>query len=198
MMAAEQLVEKLELLSHTNEEEFLLNCKQYYKDNLPQAVDRVTFSSEHIPGLYDFINNTPIVTAPANRIKKRPEMSLKRLSELTGYPEVVSRSAFIFDTLICDEKTTIPFCVISSKMIHNGNNPTKPYQNMLVLHDIFDSYIELIATAKELLEEANNTRFILFNYPGQSHTIYQEEQFLNPTHLTTIIDKLLYRLSSNP
>ena len=83
-------------------------------------------------------------------------------------------------------------------MIHNGNNPSQPYQNIIVLHDIFDSYIEFIATAKEILEDCRNTRFILFNYPGQSHTIYQEEKLLRPTHLTTIIDKLLYRLSSEP
>jgi hypothetical protein len=78
-------------------------------------------------------------------------MTMKRLSELTDFPEIVSRSAFIFDTLICDEKTTIPFCVISSKMIHNNNIPNKPYKNIFIVNDIFDSFIEHISMAKELL-----------------------------------------------
>lgn len=57
-------------------------------------------------------------------------------------------------------------------MIHNNNQVGKPYQNVFIVNDIFDSYIEYISMAKELLEEAKNTRIILFNYPGQSHTIY--------------------------
>jgi len=57
-------------------------------------------------------------------------------------------------------------------MVHNSNIPGQPYTNIFILNDIFDSYIEHIALAKEILDDAQNTRFILFNYPGQSHTIY--------------------------
>ena len=94
------------------------------------------------------MNNSPLITAPGNRIKKRPEMSLKRLSELTNYPEIVSRSTFIFDTIICDEKTTIPFCILSTSMVHHNNLPGKPYQNVFIFNDIFDSYIEFISLGK--------------------------------------------------
>jgi hypothetical protein len=48
------------------------------------------------------MSNSPIGLKIQNRIKRRPEMSLKRLSDLTGYPEIVSRSTFIFGTLIVD------------------------------------------------------------------------------------------------
>lgn len=91
---------------------------------------------------------SPIGLTAGNRIKKRPEMSLKRLSELTNYPQIVSRSTFHFDTLICDEKTTIPFCVISTKMIHNNNKAGVPYKNIVLVNDIFDSYIEYISMVK--------------------------------------------------
>jgi hypothetical protein len=67
------------------------------------------------------MNITPIFLAKKYQIKKKPEMTLKRLSELTDYPEIVSKSSFLFDTLIADEKTTIPFCVITTRMI-NGRN----------------------------------------------------------------------------
>jgi hypothetical protein len=48
------------------------------------------------------MNNTPLNLPTKCKIKKRPEMTMKRLSELTDYPEIVSRSIFLFDTLICD------------------------------------------------------------------------------------------------
>jgi len=95
-------------------------------------------------------------------------MTLKRLS------------ALIFEALICDEKTTIPFCVISSEMVHSNNNPKRPYHNIFLINDIFDSFIEFIATAKELLEETSNCRIIMFNYPGQSHTIYDANSPFRP------------------
>ncbi len=87
---------------------------------------------------------------------------------------------------------------MSSKMIHNNNQSGKPYQNVIIVNDIFDSYIEYISLAKEILEEASNTRFILFNYPGQSHTIYDKQAEFKPTHFAAILDKLIYRLSSYP
>ena len=75
-------------------------------------------------------------------------MTLKRLSEHTNYPEIVSKSAFIFDTLILDETTTISFCIITSKMIGNADDKTKPFENIIIVHDIFDSFIEYIPLAK--------------------------------------------------
>jgi hypothetical protein len=38
-------------------------------------------------------------------------------------------------------------------MIHNNNKTGKPYQNIVIVNDIFDSYIEFISMAKEILEE---------------------------------------------
>jgi pimeloyl-ACP methyl ester carboxylesterase len=51
---------------------------------------------------------------------------------------------------------------------------------------------------KELLEESDNTRFILFNYNGQSHTIYDKIAEFKPSDFSAIIDKLIYRVSSYP
>ena len=51
--------------------------------------------------------------------------------------------------------------------------------------------------AKEVLEEAENTRFILFNYPGQSHTIYNKQSDFKPNDFAGMLDKLIYRLSYN-
>jgi hypothetical protein len=51
---------------------------------------------------------------------------------------------------------------------------------------------------KQLLEESANTRFILFNYNGQSHTIYDKQAEFKPTDFSAIIDKLIYRVSAYP
>ena len=76
-------------------------------------------------------------------------MSLKRLSELTDYPEIVSKSEFIFDTLIVNEQTTIPFCVLTTKIINPDNIKSGvPFENIFFVHDIFDSFIEHISVAK--------------------------------------------------
>lgn len=84
----------------------------------------------------------------------------------------MSKSAFHFDTLITDEKTTISFCVITTKMINGVNSVGVTYENIIVINDIFDCFIEYISLAKDMLENAVNKRVILFNYPGHSHTIY--------------------------
>lgn len=59
---------------------------------MPQPLDRRGYSTFYLPNLYEFMSTSPIMIHPKKRIKKRPEMSLKRLSELTDYPEIVSRS----------------------------------------------------------------------------------------------------------
>lgn len=40
-----------------------------------------------------------------------------------------------------------------------------------------------------------NKRVILFNYPGQSHTIYDSDSPFLTTDFNSLLDKLMYRLS---
>ncbi len=47
---------------------------------------------------------------------------------------------------------------------------------------------------KEGLESTVNKRIILFNYPGQSHTIYDNNKLFTLTLFYQIMDKLLFRL----
>ena len=90
--AIEQILNKFTHLPDSSREEIIYYAKKYYKDNLPQPLDRRYFSSYYSPMLYEFMSTSPIGIHPKRKIKKRPEMSLKRLSELTDYPEIVSRS----------------------------------------------------------------------------------------------------------
>ena len=92
---------------------------------------------------------SPITIHPKRRIKKRPEMSLKRLSELADYPEIVSKSEFIFDTIIVNEQTTIPFCIITTKVVNPDNlRSGQSFENIFFINDIFDCFIEHISMVK--------------------------------------------------
>lgn len=148
-VASAQLLNKLQNLPDSSREEFVFFAKKYYKDNLPQPLDRRYFSNYYHPSLYEFMSASPIGIHPKRRIKKRPEMSLKRLSELTDYPEIVSRSEFIFDTVILNEQTTIPFCVMTTKMVNPDNiRSDLPFENIFIVHDMFDCFIEYISLSK--------------------------------------------------
>lgn len=77
-------------------------------------------------------------------------MTLQKLSDMTGYPEIIMKNNFIVETLICDEKTTITYCVLTSDMF--GNEPGRqPYQNIILFHDMFDCFLEWLQTAKDIL-----------------------------------------------
>ena len=84
--AIQQIIKKLSLFPSEDRDEFIKIAKKYYKDNLPQPIDRRSYSNYFYSHIYQFMNNSSIVLNPKMRIKKRAEMSLKRLSELTEYP----------------------------------------------------------------------------------------------------------------
>lgn len=73
-------MKKLANFSNRNKDEFTYFVRKFYKDNIPQPIDRRGFSSYYHPHFYEFMSNSPIVIHPKRRIKKRPEMKLKRLS----------------------------------------------------------------------------------------------------------------------
>jgi hypothetical protein len=60
---------------------------------------------------------------------------------------------------------------------------------------MFDCFLEYLQLAKDLLESSVNKRIILFNYPGQSYTLYNENRVYDGLYACEILDKLIYRLS---
>lgn len=80
-------------------------------------------------------------------------------------------------------------------MLHNDNVSGQAYENVFLINDVFDSYIEYIALAKELLDRSANKRVVLFNYPGQSHTIYKANTPFTSAQFNSVLEKLMFRLS---
>ena len=121
-------------------------------------------------------------------------MTLQKIGELSGCPEIVMRNNFIVNTLICDEKTTITYCILTSEMFGNEVGQ-RSYENTVIVQDMFDCFLEYLQLAKDLLENSINKRIILFNYPGQSYTTYNENVVYDGLYLCEVIHKLLFRLS---
>jgi hypothetical protein len=57
-------------------------------------------------------------------------------------------------------------------MINGTNSVGITYENIIIVNDIFDCFIEYISLVKDFLDDSVNKRVILFNFPGQSHSIY--------------------------
>ena len=52
------------------------------------------------------------------------------------------------------EQTTIPFCIMTTKVVNPDNiKPDIGYENIFIVNDLFDSFIEHISMVKEILEE---------------------------------------------
>ena len=75
-----QILKKFKTIEGIQKEELILELKKFYKKNIPQLIDRRGYSTFYIPSLYEFMSNSPILIHPRRKIKKKPEMSLKRLS----------------------------------------------------------------------------------------------------------------------
>eukprot|EP01017_Pseudomicrothorax_dubius_P050476 TRINITY_DN9573_c0_g1_i1.p2 TRINITY_DN9573_c0_g1~~TRINITY_DN9573_c0_g1_i1.p2 ORF type:complete len:280 (+),score=57.19 TRINITY_DN9573_c0_g1_i1:628-1467(+) len=69
---------------------------------------------------------------------------------------------------------------------------------IFVILDIFDSFLEYIALFKSFLAAfpCANTSIVLFNYPGQSFTLYDEEaEVHNAESMAAIIDCFIFKFS---
>ena len=65
---------------------------------------------------------------------------------------MVSRSQFVFETLIVDEETTVPFCILTTKVVNPDNIVNgEPFENIIIVSDLFDSFLEYISMAKDIL-----------------------------------------------
>ena len=83
----------------------------------------------------------------------------------------------------------IPYLIIKSKL-----NNKKPKQILFILHDFFDNFMEHITFYQEISDIIKNCKIILFNYPGQLFTLYDEEKLFNNEEIAKILDELILDL----
>lgn len=60
---------------------------------------------------------------------------------------------------------------------------------------MFDSFLQYFKIIKNLASQVGNTRFILFNYLGQSHTLFEDSNQLSRILFNQVLGRLLYELT---
>ena len=128
----------------------------------------------------------------------------EKLFKLYGVPDLYTKvKIFVYD-----EFTAIPYVIINSSGKGNinpiqtkgfNNHPRPPHLHkreiVFVVHDFFHNCLEYIIFYQLLINKFMNKTFILFNYPGQAFTIYNQNQLLNNVDIAKIIDSLLFHLN---
>lgn len=91
-----------------------------------------------------------------------------------------------------DADTRVPFMVLdasrSAKVVVNGN---KPYFNLVVVHDLFDTAEKMKIFLRPMVQRYLGLQVLLWNYPGQAFTEWREEQLLNNEYHATCLNEVL-------
>jgi len=70
-------------------------------------------------------------------------------------------------------------------------------ENIIVVNDIFDNFVENIEFYKAIITRLHNKRIILFNYPGQAFTTYIHDFEYTNKYLSEVLDGFLFHLEQN-
>jgi len=94
-----------------------------------------------------------------------------------------------------DADTRLPFTVLdSSRSTKGGNflgNGKRPFFNLVVCHDIFDTSEKLKIFLRPMVQRYIGMQVLLWNYPGQAFTEWRKEQLLNNEYLAGCLNDLL-------
>lgn len=90
-----------------------------------------------------------------------------------------------------DADTRVPFMVLDSSRTAKNPNPHKPFFNLVVVHDMFDTAEKMKIFLKPMVQKYIGMQVLLWNYPGQAFTEWREEQLLNNEYLATCLNEVL-------
>lgn len=91
-----------------------------------------------------------------------------------------------------DADTRLPFMVLdASRTAKVLVNPNKPFFNLVVCHDIFDTAEKMKIFLRPMVQRYLGMQVLLWNYPGQAFTEWREEQLLNNEYLAGCLNEVL-------
>lgn len=91
-----------------------------------------------------------------------------------------------------DADTRVPFMVLdSSRNAKVSLHATRPYFNLVVVHDLFDTAEKMKIFLKPMIQRYMGMQVLLWNYPGQAFTEWREEQLLNNEYHATCLNEVL-------
>ena len=94
---------------------------------------------------------------------------------------------FIFSQYIA-----VPYMIITSPL----NDPDQKMETTIVFHDVFDNMYLMAEHYWQVIQDKNNKRIVLFHYPGQAYTFYQQGQAYNNTYISGLVDSFFYHLEA--
>ncbi len=91
-----------------------------------------------------------------------------------------------------DADTRVPFTVMdASRAAKVLVNPAKPFFNLVVCHDLFDTAEKMKIFLRPMVQRYLGMQVLLWNYPGQAFTEWREEQLLNNEYLAACLNEVL-------
>ena len=97
-----------------------------------------------------------------------------------------------------DADTRVPYMLLdagrNSKM---EVNPRKPFFNLIVCHDLFDTCEKMKIFFKPIVQKYLGMQILVWNYPGQAFTEWREEQLLNNEYHATCLNEVLGQLGEH-
>ena len=108
---------------------------------------------------------------------------------------------------ICDETTAIPYIILGLKeksldidlevATHNDLGIKNIKEILIVCHDFFENFMDSLLFYESFLCSHPELLIILFNYPGQAYTYFDEKKIYNNEYNSQLLDLLLYELQKN-
>jgi len=91
-----------------------------------------------------------------------------------------------------DADTRIPYTVLdASKTSPLASNPNKPFFNLIVIHDMFDTAERFKIFLRPMVQKYLGMQVLLWNYPGQAFTEWRPEQLLNNEYCAFCLNEVL-------
>lgn len=105
--------------------------------------------------------------------------------------KIPSNLNFKIDVMVVDENTALPFSIFYSPKAQEVKNK----EVVIVCHDFFDNYLEKTEFYNSFVKKLENYILVLFNYPGQSFSLFNPDTVYNNEYLSNVVDLLIYELA---
>ena len=91
-----------------------------------------------------------------------------------------------------DADTRVPYMVMDfSKSASVQVSSNRPFFNLVVCHDIFDTAEKMKIFFKPIAQKYLGMQILLWNYPGQAFTEWRQEQLLNNEYHATCLNEVM-------
>ena len=91
-----------------------------------------------------------------------------------------------------DADTRVPYTVLdASRTSPLATNPNKPFFNLIVIHDMFDTAERFKILLRPMVQKYLGLQVLLWNYPGQAFTEWRAEQLLNNEYCASCLNEVL-------